>query len=123
MITVRKTNILVIPITEQHNKTLVLDNESFKRKVDSRLNAGKVISVSKHVDGVLVGDIVGYSTLDGVNVSHNNIDYILLSEREVQAKILCENVERVKFKDHRRDDVHDYIWRNELVKNDLVKLL
>lgn len=123
MIETRKTNVLVIPITEQKKKKLMLDNSTFHRNVDTRLNAGIVVSFSKNVDNISLNDVVGYSSLDGVNVKHNGINYILLSEREVQAKILVDDVERVKFKDHDREDANDYVWRNELVKNDLVKAL
>jgi hypothetical protein len=122
MIETFKNNILVTPITKQSGKRLSVDNESFSRKVDSRLNCGLVVSVSKNVSGVKVGDVVGYSTLDGVNILHDNTDYILLSERETQAVILCDDIERVRFKEHNREDANDYVWRNELVKNDIVQI-
>lgn len=123
MIKTYKNNILVTPIMEQSEKRMSVDKESFSRKVDSRLNCGLVVSVSDNVDSVKIGDVVGYSTLDGVNVPHNNVNYILLSERETQAIILTDDIERIRFKDHNREDSQEYVWRNELVKNDVVRAL
>lgn len=122
MIIVDKTNILVVPITENSAKAnaLVVDNNSFIRNVDTRLNAGRVVSVSPKVVGINVNDVVGYSTYDGVDIKHNNISYILLSERETQAIILAKDIDRVKFRDHNRDDVSDYDYRRSLVQTDTI---
>lgn len=120
MIVVDKTNILVVPIVE-HAKPingLLIDDNSFKRNVDTRLNAGRVVAVSPKISGININDVVGYSTYDGVDIKHNGVSYILLSERETQAIILAENVERIKFRDHNRDDESHYDYRKTLVQTD-----
>ena len=121
-IIVFKDNILVSPIEAQSEDGLMLDIGSFSRNVNTRLNSGVVVSVSNNVESVKIGDIIGYSTYDGVNVKHNGKKYILLSQRESQAKVLTKNIEEVKFKDHDRDDIQDYIFRNDLVVTDTLKL-
>lgn len=119
---VSKTNILVRPFIEVNKVGLSINNNAIVRNVDTRLNAGTVVSVSASVKGISIGDIVGYSTYDGVCIKHNNIDYIILSLREVQSKIISENVSDVRYRDHSRSDVQTYQFNSELVKTDLLIL-
>ena len=114
-----KSNILVLPIEEiKLEGVLELKNEIIKRNVDSRLNSGVVVSVSEGVlSKVKIGDVVGYSTYDGVNVKYENKNYILLSERETQAVIL-KDINKIFFKEHDRDDFNEFMAGKLLHKND-----
>ena len=109
-IILEKDNILVEPIKNKNShEVLELDENVVSRQVHTRINNGIVVSVSPNVKSdVKIGDIVGYSTYDGVDIKHNKKHYIILSERETQAIILCDP-QLVLFKDHSRDDVMEHV--------------
>jgi len=102
-----KTNVLVEPINYSNSGVIKRELSSTNTLVDKRLNSGKVISISDSVQDIKVGEVVGYSTLDGVDVKMGNKTYILLSHREIQAVIL-KDYDNVRFGYNDRELITDH---------------
>lgn len=118
---VRKGNIMVVNIDiDIVEGELSVDRTNIKKHVDSVINSGVVIASG--VEDIAVGDVVGYSKYDGVNVRYKGEKYILLSSRETQATVICKDMTKVRFGDHNREDSQEYIFKNDIIHTDTLRL-
>ena len=112
-ILVLKDNILVIPLELKKKGNIELDNRTMKRSVAQRYNGGVVIAVSDSVTDVRLGDVVGYSSYDGVELKVEGKDCIILSHREVQS-VIKKDFEHVRFGIHNRDEGTDILMARKI---------
>jgi co-chaperonin GroES (HSP10) len=112
IINVLKDNVLVQPLIIEKIGEFDLNVGNISRSVDHRHNCGTVIAVGVKNNETKIGDIVGYSTLDGVDIVYDDTKYILLSKRETQCNVIGDH-ETVKFGEHNREDINDALFARQ----------
>ena len=109
---VLKDNVLVTPIVIEKIGNIDLNASTISRSVYQRHNCGNVVAVGVDISEIKTGDVVGYSTLDGVDVVYDGISYILLSRRETQCKVIGDN-HVISFGAHDREDINDVLFSRQ----------